>query len=158
MKSSMFLTFKFPERKPEKPKATEAGVAGDNKTEKPLEGQDPNDYIFTGPVPLGGGAHSDSSGSSPPGPISSGVLNGKAKSLPVPHYPADARAARISGVVTVEVVIDETGEIFSAKPVSGHALLQHAARMAACGAKFTSTRLMGQPVKVSGVIHYMFNP
>ena len=35
-------------------------------------------------------------------------MNGKAISLPEPAYPALAKAARVSGSVTVQVLIDET--------------------------------------------------
>ena len=89
-------------------------------------------------------------------PISGGVLNGKATSLPRPAYPAIARAARASGTVTVQVTIDETGKVASARAVSGHPLLQQAAVQAAYGARFSPTLLSGQPVKVTGVITYNF--
>ena len=90
--------------------------------------------------------------------IFGGVLNGKASSLPRPPYPPAARAVRASGAVSIQVLIDENGEIFSAAPVSGHPLLRNAARIAACGSKFMPTRLSGQPVKVSGIITYNFVP
>src|ERR1044071_5132745 len=48
-------------------------------------------------------------------PISGGVLNGKAISLPKPAYPPIARAARASGTVVVQVVIDENGNVVSAQ-------------------------------------------
>ena len=89
-------------------------------------------------------------------PISGGVLNGKAISLPKPPYPAIARAAHASGTVVVQVVIDENGNVISAHAVSGHPLLQGAARSAALQAKFSPTKLSGQPVKVTGVIQYNF--
>jgi protein TonB len=89
-------------------------------------------------------------------PISGGVLNGKATSLPVPVYPPAARNARASGLVTVEVVIDGSGKVISAKATSGHTLLQQAAVQAAQQARFTPTLLSGQPVKISGVINYNF--
>jgi TonB family protein len=89
-------------------------------------------------------------------PISGGVLNGKATSLPVPVYPQAARSARASGVVTVEVVIDGSGKVISAKATSGHSLLQQAAVQAAQQARFTPTLLSGQPVKITGVINYNF--
>jgi TonB family protein len=89
-------------------------------------------------------------------PISGGVLNGKATSLPVPVYPPDARRTRASGLVTVEVVIDGNGKVISAKATSGNALLQQAAVQAAHQARFTPTLLSGQPVKISGVINYNF--
>lgn len=89
-------------------------------------------------------------------PISGGVLNGKATSLPVPSYPPAARSARASGLVTVEVVIDGSGKVISAKAASGHPLLQQAAVQAAQQARFTPTLLSGQPVKISGVINYNF--
>jgi protein TonB len=92
----------------------------------------------------------------PRAPISGGVLNGKAISLPKPAIPAVARAARASGTVTVQVTIDENGNVISARAVSGHPLLQSAAVQAARGARFSPTKLSGQPVKVTGVITYNF--
>jgi protein TonB len=96
----------------------------------------------------------------PPVPkqISGGVLNGKATSLPKPAYPPAARAVRASGAVSVQVLIDENGNVVSASAVSGHALLKAAAVQAARGAKFSPTKLSGQPVKVSGIITYNFVP
>jgi protein TonB len=92
----------------------------------------------------------------PKAPISGGVLNGKAISLPRPPYPAIAKAARASGTVTVQIIIDEQGCVISARAVSGHPLLQAAAVQAARHACFSPTRLSGQRVKVTGVITYNF--
>jgi TonB family protein len=96
----------------------------------------------------------------PPSPkgltISGGVLNSKAVSKPEPTYPAAARAVHATGTVTVQVIVDETGNVVSATAVSGHPLLQAAAVAAARQAKFTPTRLSGQPVKVTGVLTYNF--
>jgi protein TonB len=92
----------------------------------------------------------------PRAPISGGVLNGKAISLPKPAYPPIARAAHASGTVVVQVTIDENGSVISAHAVSGHPLLQGAAVGAARQARFSPTKLSGQPVKVTGVIQYNF--
>jgi protein TonB len=92
----------------------------------------------------------------PRAPISGGVLNGKAISLPKPAYPPIARAAHASGTVVVQVLIDENGNVVSAHAVSGHPLLQAVAVGAARQAKFSPTKLSGQPVKVTGVIQYNF--
>ena len=89
-------------------------------------------------------------------PISGGVLNGKAISLPKPQYPPIARAAHAAGTVVVQVLIDENGSVVSAKAVSGHPLLQAVAVAAARQARFSPTKLSGQPVKVTGVIQYNF--
>lgn len=89
-------------------------------------------------------------------PISGGVLNGKALSLPKPPYPPIAKAARASGTVTVQIVIDERGCVQSARAVGGHPLLQSAAAQAARHACFTPTRLSGRPMRVTGVITYNF--
>jgi protein TonB len=88
--------------------------------------------------------------------VSGGVLNGKAISKPQPAYPPIAKAARASGTVTVQILVDESGRVVSASAVSGHPLLQQAAVSAARGARFSPTLLSGQPVKVSGVITYNF--
>lgn len=92
----------------------------------------------------------------PRAPISGGVLNGKAISLPKPAYPPIARQAHASGTVVVQVVIDENGGVISARAVSGHPLLQAVAVGAARQARFSPTKLSGQPVKVTGVITYNF--
>jgi protein TonB len=92
----------------------------------------------------------------PRAPISGGVLNGKAISLPKPAYPPIARAAHAAGTVVVQVLIDENGNVVSAHAVSGHPLLQAAAVGAARQARFSPTKLSGQPVKVTGVIQYNF--
>ena len=117
----------------------------------------PGDYTVSG-VP---GATDDAGGSvnastSTRAPISGGVLNGKATSLPAPEYPPIAKQAHASGAVTVQVTIDEGGNVIFARAVAGHPLLQAAAVTAARQAKFAPTRLSGQPVKVSGVLIYNF--
>lgn len=88
--------------------------------------------------------------------VSGGVLNGKAISLPRPAYPAIARAARVSGSVSVQVTIDEQGSVISASAVSGPPLLRASAVSAARQARFSPTRLSGEPVKVKGTIIYNF--
>jgi TonB family protein len=88
--------------------------------------------------------------------VSGGVLNGKAISLPLPKYPPAARAVKAEGAVNVMVKINEAGEVLEAQAVSGHPLLRAAAVNAALEAKFNSTLLDGQPVRVSGVLVYNF--
>lgn len=89
-------------------------------------------------------------------PISGGILNGKAVTLPAPAYPDAAKRMRLTGTVEIEVVIDTNGKVISAKAVKGPSLLMGAAEQAARLARFTPTLLSGQPVKVSGVITYNF--
>jgi TonB family protein len=89
-------------------------------------------------------------------PISGGVLNAKAIALPFPEYPLMARAAGISGMVKVGVTVDEQGNVIEARALSGHPLLQSASVDAARQAKFSPTRLTGEPVKVSGILTYSF--
>jgi TonB family protein len=89
-------------------------------------------------------------------PISGGVLNGRALSLPAPAYPEIAKRAHAAGLVSVEVVIDVSGRVISAKAVSGPEMLREAAERAALQAKFTPAMLSGEPVKVAGTINYNF--
>jgi TonB family protein len=88
--------------------------------------------------------------------ISGGVLNSKAIEKPLPNYPEVARAAGASGTVVVQVSVDEEGRVEKARAVSGHPLLQSAAVEAAYRARFSPTKLSGNPVKVFGVITYNF--
>ena len=94
--------------------------------------------------------------SKPPVTKSMGVVNGMATYLPKPVFSAIAKAGRASGVVTVQVLIDEQGKVVSARVLSGHPLLQRESVQAAYQARFTPTLLSNQAVKVSGVITYNF--
>ena len=89
-------------------------------------------------------------------PEGGSVMNGRALSLPKPPYPPLARAAHAQGTVEVQVVIDETGSVVVAHAISGHPLLYGTSVTAARGARFTPTKLEGQPVCVAGVITYNF--
>jgi protein TonB len=84
------------------------------------------------------------------------VLNSQALSLPRPNYPPMARQIRIQGTVIVQVLIDEKGNVVSAKAASGHPLLIPEAQKAAMQARFSPTIIGDQPVKVSGAITYNF--
>ncbi|HEV7373209.1 MAG TPA: energy transducer TonB, partial [Pyrinomonadaceae bacterium] len=90
-------------------------------------------------------------------PVSGGVLNGKAISLPKPLYPSGAKMMRASGVVMVEVLLNEEGKVISARAVDGIISLRQAAVDAARLARFSPTILSGQPVKVVGFITYKFS-
>jgi TonB family protein len=121
-----------------------------------------------GATPTGAGTSSADGGTKPvegtnqqtgqKAPISGGVLNGKATSLPQPVFPAIAAQAKASGTVVVQVLVDEQGNVISAHAVSGHPLLQAAAVTAARQAKFQPTFLLGEPAKVTGVLTYTFSP
>jgi len=89
-------------------------------------------------------------------PMSGGVLNGKAINLPAPSYPEIARRMRQAGKVEVEVIVDENGKVISARATAGPNMLRDVAVEAALRARFTPTKLSGQPVKISGRIDYNF--
>jgi protein TonB len=130
------------------------------------------------PQPAGGGGSGSSSGGGrqvvpvqvveipdnppPPDPprtpktISKGVISGNAVSLPKPVYPELAKRMRVSGKVSVQVLVDETGRVVSATVVNGSPFLRSAAQNAAMQARFSPTKVGDQPVKVSGVIIYNF--
>jgi TonB family protein len=93
----------------------------------------------------------------PEHPIEGGVLNGRAISLPAPPYPKEARARRLAGTIVIKVLIDERGNVVDAKDMcQGLPYLTNVSVQAAKSARFTPTKLSGQPVKVTGVIVYNF--
>jgi TonB family protein len=89
-------------------------------------------------------------------PVSGGVLNGVALNLPAPVYPEFARRLHTGGLVEVEVVVDENGKVISARALSGPPSLRDASVQAAFRARFSPTKLSGQPVKITGRINYNF--
>ena len=81
---------------------------------------------------------------------------GRALVLPKPAYPKLARAARASGEVIVQLLIDVDGTVLNAAVVSGHPLLYAVSLEAAKNSRFSPTKLDGKPVKVTGVLTYNF--
>ena len=73
-------------------------------------------------------------------------------------YPEFAKAAGMNGEVAVEIVVDESGKVISAKALSGPAVLRQAAISAALGWKFTPTRVDGSPTQAVGTIRFRFEP
>lgn len=88
--------------------------------------------------------------------VPSTVLISKVISLPQPAYPIMAKQTGTHGPVNIQILVDEQGKVISAQVVSGHPMLNPAARDAAMRARFTPTVLNGQPVKIQGVITYNF--
>lgn len=92
----------------------------------------------------------------PPQILRREVINSQALSLPKPAYPPLAVQTKTKGQVVIQVLIDESGRVVSAKALSGSPLLTHAAIRAAYQARFSPTFIGDQPVKVSGLITYNF--
>jgi outer membrane biosynthesis protein TonB len=86
------------------------------------------------------------------------TVNGKAVVLKKPSFPIAARAVKATGAVSVQVVINELGEVIFAEAKSGHPLLRSAAVGAAKGSQFLPTILNGNPIKVTGFVVYNFTP
>jgi protein TonB len=94
----------------------------------------------------------------PPKPkvYSLGVIESKVIQKAVPPYPELAKRAHVSGIVTVQILLDEQGRVISARATNGHPLLTAAAERAASQTRFSPTYLSNQPVKVTGVITFKF--
>jgi protein TonB len=74
-----------------------------------------------------------------------------------PEYPTLAREARIRGVVIVDAIIDEHGNVVQARALSGHPLLIGAALKAVLQWKYEPTSLNGQPVSVGLQVEVHFS-
>lgn len=91
-----------------------------------------------------------------PAVMTKGVITSEALLLPKPSYPEMAKQMRLQGKVTVQILIDETGKVVSARVLEGHPFFKQVSERAAYQARFSPTRLGDQPMKVSGVISYNF--
>jgi protein TonB len=88
--------------------------------------------------------------------VSSTVLQGKVIERRVPIYPELVRRIRLQGDVAVEVIISPEGRVESVRAVSGHPMLIPTALDAARAWRFGPTLLNGVPVRVTGVITFVF--
>ena len=87
--------------------------------------------------------------------IHEGNINSRAEVLIRPKYPPEAGAARVSGSVLVEIVINEKGELLSSKAISGPPMLHATSEYAVRRSKFKPTTC-GTPLKIKGTIAYLF--
>ena len=92
-----------------------------------------------------------------PQTISLGRIDSRVIDIPKPVYPIEAKDAKISGVVTALVVVDETGKVIWARVRNGHALLQAAVKTVVCQARLKPFKVAGHFVKSNGVITYKFD-
>jgi TonB family protein len=75
---------------------------------------------------------------------------------PEPCYSGIAKSAKISGPVTVETVVNETGRVSWERVVKGHPLLRAAALAAALKRTFTPYTCSGRPIKAYDYVVYNF--
>ena len=73
-----------------------------------------------------------------------------------PAYPKLAREARVSGTVTLKIIVNEKGDVTDVKVLSGHPLLQEAAARAAWQWKYAPTVLDGRPIPVTSIVTVAF--
>jgi TonB family protein len=79
-----------------------------------------------------------------------------ATNRPSPVIPPAARAMHTSGIVRVDVTIDEKGDVVDVQKTSGPGLLRAAAKDAIKKWKFRPYMRDGQAVKVSGFVNFNF--
>lgn len=89
-------------------------------------------------------------------PVAVGALAPRAKQKVSPTYPTIAKAARVTGVVTVYLVVNEKGEVETVQKLEGPLQLQQAAADAARRWRFNPTVIDGQPVRVTGYLSFNF--
>jgi protein TonB len=73
-----------------------------------------------------------------------------------PVYPEIAKKARVSGTVTLEVNIDEEGNVIGIRVVHGHPLLEGEALRAVKQWRYSPTLLNGEPVAVVAYVTVVF--
>ena len=89
-------------------------------------------------------------------PSNFGALNRFANRLVTPIYPTLERQRNTEGLVVVEVTLDETGKVLSAKATSGPRGLRQAAEDAVRKSKFNAVVVEGKAVKATGFINFNF--
>ena len=91
------------------------------------------------------------------GPIEVGSLLAYATKQAPPSYPPAARTMRTTGVVRLEVTVDESGEVSGIQQATGPTLLQSAAKDAVRKWRFKPFVRDGRPVKATGFVSFNFS-
>jgi protein TonB len=141
-----------PETKPVETNLSPEKIA---KTDKPSVGASSGQVVANSttevvPGPTASNAVKDSS------PLEIGSLIGYATRQAQPIYPTAAKSVRATGVVKVEVTVDENGEVSDVSKASGPALLQSAAKDAIRKWRFKPFLRDGQPVSATGFVNFNF--
>jgi TonB family protein len=90
------------------------------------------------------------------GSVSVGSLLDYATEKVAPAYPSAAKTMRAAGIVKVEVVLDENGQVAEVKSATGHSLLVAAAKDAIRKWKFRPVMRDGQAVRAEGYVNFNF--
>ena len=90
-------------------------------------------------------------------PIDVGSLVAYATKQPPPIYPVAAKTLRTTGIVKVEIMVNETGDVTDVQKTSGPSMLQNAAKDAIRKWKFKPFVRDGQPVKAMGFVSFNFS-
>lgn len=97
------------------------------------------------------------SSSKPVGLLEVGSLLPYAAKQSAPLYPPAARTVRASGIVKVEVTVDENGDVVEVAKATGPPLLQGSAKDAIRKWKFRPFVVDGQPVRATGFVNFNFS-
>ena len=103
---------------------------------------------------IGGTGNSGAIAAPPPPPVKRIVRVGGNLKPPKlvyseePTYPVIAKQAQVQGIVIIDAIIDEQGNVVQAHVVSGPGLLMMAALQAVRSWKYEPTRLNGEPISV----------
>jgi len=89
-------------------------------------------------------------------PLDGGALDSKAVSKPKAVLSEEAKRLKLSGRVTVKIIVDENGKVVSALALNGPAALREAAVDAAKQATFAPMTKEGITVRVTGTLTYDF--
>lgn len=90
-------------------------------------------------------------------PLQVGSLLGFATQKANPVYPPMAKNMRMTGVVKIDLVIDENGQVAEVQNLSGPAMLQRAATDAVKKWKFKPFTRDGQATKATGFVSFNFS-
>jgi cytochrome c biogenesis protein CcmG, thiol:disulfide interchange protein DsbE len=88
--------------------------------------------------------------------LSESALSAHATKRAQPDYPTEAKAACAQGPVQVEITVSESGNVIEAKAIAGHEMLRDVAAQAAKQWEFIPVKVSGVPVKMRGILVFIF--